>query len=455
MDPLARLDRLPLGRPHLRLLFLLGLGWALDAMDVGLISFTLPALAREFGLGPKEAGLLGSAGLLGMLFGAAFGGRLADRLGRKAAVGYSLFLAGVGSLLTALAPSLPWVFLFRLLTGLGLGAELPVAASLMGEWSPKAHRGRMVVVLEAFWAVGWLLAALMGYLLVPAFGWRAAFLAGALPALYAAYLRLSLPESPRWLVARGRVGEAEALVASWERAFPGPLPEPRPEPAPRPLPYGALFRPPLLRRTLFLALAWFALNAGYYGAFIWLPSLLVAQGYTLVRSLEYVLLITLAQVPGYLAAAFLVERWGRRPVLVGFLGLSALFAYLLSRAASPGEVVLFGALLSFFNLGAWGAVYAYTPDSSPPPLGEAGRVSWRRWAGWGGSSPPTPPGPSFPFGARAGSWPSTGGFFSSPGSSPSPWGWRPGGGSWRTCEATCAGGTGVFWRLGRWKEERT
>jgi len=357
MDPLARLDRLPLGRPHLRLLFLLGLGWALDAMDVGLISFTLPALAREFGLGPKEAGLLGSAGLLGMLFGAAFGGRLADRLGRKAAVGYSLFLAGVGSLLTALAPSLPWVFLFRLLTGLGLGAELPVAASLMGERSPKAHRGRMVVVLEAFWAVGWLLAALMGYLLVPAFGWRAAFLAGALPALYAAYLRLSLPESPRWLVARGRVGEAEALVASWERAFPGPLPEPLPEPAPRPLPYGALFRPPLLRRTLFLALAWFALNAGCYGAFIWLP--FVAQGYTLVRSLEYVLLITLAQVPGYLAAAFLVERWGRWPVLVGFLGLSALFAYLLSRAASPGEVVLFGALLSFFNLGAWGAVYAY------------------------------------------------------------------------------------------------
>ena len=297
---------------------------------------------------------------------------VADRFGRKAVVGYSLFLAGLGSLLTALAPSLSWVFLFRFLTGLGLGAELPVAASLMGEFSPKAHRGRMVVLLEAFWAVGWLLAALVGYLLVPSLGWRAAFLAGALPALYAAYLRLSLPESPRWLVARGRAAEAEALVASWERAFPGPLPEPRPEPAPRPLPYGALFRPPLLRRTLFLALAWFALNAGYYGAFIWLPSLLVAQGYTLVRSLEYVLLITLAQVPGYLVAAFLVERWGRRPVLVGFLGLSALFAWLLSQAASPGEVLLFGALLAFFNLGAWGAIYAYTPELFPTALRGSG-----------------------------------------------------------------------------------
>ncbi|MFX6713301.1 MFS transporter, partial [Acinetobacter baumannii] len=86
-------------------------------------------------------------------------------------------------------------------------------------------------------------------------------------------------------------------------------------------------------------LAWFALNAGYYGAFIWLPSLLVAQGYTLVHSLAYVLLITLAQVPGYLTAAFLVERWGRRPVLVGFLALSAFSAWLLSRAASPLEVL--------------------------------------------------------------------------------------------------------------------
>ncbi|RTG95812.1 MFS transporter, partial [Thermus scotoductus] len=230
MDVLSRLERLPLGRPHYRLLFLLGLGWALDAMDVGLISFTLPALSREFGLSPVQAGLLGSAGLLGMLLGASLGGRLADRSGRKAVVGYSLFLAGFGSLLTALAPGLGWVYLFRFLTGLGLGAELPVAASLMGEFSPRAHRGRMVVLLEAFWAVGWLLAALVGYLLVPGLGWRAAFLVGALPALYAAYLRLSLPESPRWLLAQGRLKEAEDVVAAWEKAFPHPLPPASPVP---------------------------------------------------------------------------------------------------------------------------------------------------------------------------------------------------------------------------------
>lgn len=122
MDTLDRLERLPLGKPHYRLLLLLGLGWALDAMDVGLISFTLPTLSREFALSPAQAGLLGSAGFVGMLLGAAIGGRLADRLGRKAVVGYSLLLAGLGSLLTASAASLEWVYFFRLVTGLGLGA---------------------------------------------------------------------------------------------------------------------------------------------------------------------------------------------------------------------------------------------------------------------------------------------------------------------------------------------
>ena len=115
MNAIARLERLPIGSPHFRFLYLLGLGWALDAMDVGLISFTLPALAKEFHLTQAQAGLLGSAGLLGMLLGAAFGGRLADRFGRRGVVAVSLMIAGLGSLLTALAPTPAWLFFFRFL----------------------------------------------------------------------------------------------------------------------------------------------------------------------------------------------------------------------------------------------------------------------------------------------------------------------------------------------------
>ncbi len=368
---LERLERLRPGPAHRALLLLLGLGWAFDAMDVGLIAFTLPAIKRDLELEPTQAGLLASAGLLGMLLGALFGGRLADLWGRATVIRYSLIAFGLGSLFTAFAPSYGVLLFFRLFTGLGLGAELPVAASLLGETVAARYRGRHLVWLEAFWAVGWLIAALIGYLVVPNLGWRIAFVIGAAPALYAVYLRRRLPESPRWLVAAGREAEAAEVV---EKLAVGTVEEGEAPPAqaPRQRRYFELFRPPLLRRTVFIALAWFALNAGYYGAFIWLPSLLVEQGFSLVRSLGYVLLMTFWQIPGYLSAAWLIDRVGRRPVLTGFLTASAAAAWFLAHATSPAEVLVFGSLLSFFNLGAWGAIYAYTPELFPTALRSSG-----------------------------------------------------------------------------------
>ncbi len=373
MDVIAAIERLTPGPRHRTLLLMLGLGWAFDAMDVGLIAFTLPAIKRDFALLPAQAGLLASAGLFGMLIGALFGGRLADLWGRATMIRYSLAAFGLGSLFTALAPDYGWLLFFRFLTGLGLGAELPVASTLLAESLAAPYRGRFLVWLESFWALGWLVAALIGFVLVPWLGWRAAFALGALPALYVLYLRRALPESPRWLLARGRKEEATRALA-W-------LAEGSVETAAAAAPasasvkvqgYAALFQPPLLRRTLFIALAWFTLNAGYYGAFIWLPSLLHQQGFSLVRSLGYVLLMTLWQVPGYLSAAYLIDRIGRRPVLVGYLSASALFAWLLAHAQSPTEVLLWGSLLSFFNLGAWGAIYAYTPELFPTALRTSG-----------------------------------------------------------------------------------
>ncbi len=372
MEATARLERLIPGPAHYRVLWLLGLGWAFDAMDVGLIAFTLPAIKRDLALAPAAAGLLASAGLFGMLLGALAGGRLADLYGRGFLVRTGLLGFGLGSLLTALAPGYGWLLLFRFLTGLGLGAELPVASSLLSELVPGRYRGRFLVWLEAFWAVGWLVAALTGFLLVPTLGWRPAFVAGGLPALYVLYLRRALPESPRWLLSQGRAAEAARVVeelAAGTREAPGAAPA---LPAPRPRAYSELFRPPLLGRTVFIALAWFLLNAGYYGAFIWLPSLLHQQGYTLVRSLGYVLLMTLAQLPGYLSAAWLIDRVGRRPVLVGYLFLSGVFAWLLGHAHGTGQVLLYGSLLSFFNLGAWGSIYAYTPELFPTGLRASG-----------------------------------------------------------------------------------
>ncbi|MGY2130081.1 MFS transporter [Blastococcus sp. SYSU DS0617] len=371
-----RLDRLPFTREHGRLVFGSGLGWALDAMDVGLISFVLAALAtqQQWGITDTELSWIASIGFVGMALGATLGGLLADRIGRRQVFALTLLVFGLATGAAALSWSVGALLVFRFLIGLGLGAELPVASTLVSEFAPARVRGRVVVWLEAFWAVGWTLAALIGFFVVPRSdeGWRWALAIGALPALYAAVVRWGLPESVRFLETRGRVEEAEAAVRRFEEsagvpAVASPVATPVAAPGPR-----ALWAIGTRARTAALWTVWFSINFAYYGAFIWLPSLLVANGFDLTRSFEYTLYITLAQLPGYAVAAFLIEKWGRRATLTTFLLGSALGAGMFAAADSDTAILLTGMVLSFFNLGAWGALYAVTPEVYPTVLRATG-----------------------------------------------------------------------------------
>ncbi|SEE81318.1 MFS transporter [Ruania alba] len=394
-----RLDRLPYTRAHTKLLGGSGIGWALDAMDVGLISFILAALATEWNLSGEERGWIASVGFVGMAVGASLGGLLADRIGRRQVFALTLLVYGLATGASAAAGGVAALIALRFLVGLGLGAELPVASTLVSEFAPKKIRGRVVVILEAFWAVGWILAALIGYFVVPLEnGWRWAFLIGMAPAAYALYVRWRLPESVRFLERTGRHAEAESAVRSYEASagIPAPVPERvyHPEQAPdggpsdaasvtsgegSPTPPKARWRDlwtaRLRRRTLALWVVWFFVNFAYYGAFIWIPSLLVDRGFDLVRSFGYTLIITLAQLPGYAAAAFLIEKWGRRATLATFLAGSAVAALLFGQAESVGTILATGMALSAFNLGAWGALYAVTPELYPTALRGTGAGS--------------------------------------------------------------------------------
>src|SRR3954464_13521629 len=370
-----RLDRLPLTREHGRLVVGSGRGWGRDAMDVGLISFVMAALAVQWELSPTELSWIGSIGFAGVALGATVGGLLADRFGRRQVFALTLLIFGLATGAAALSWSVGALLVFRFLIGLGLGAELPVASTLVSEFAPARVRGRLVVLLEAFWAVGWTLSALIGYFVVPRSddGWRGALGAGAVPPPYRVVVRRGLPESVRFLELRGRVDEAEAAVRRFELAagvapVPSPPPGPTtPSPGPR-----ALWAVGTRIRTAALWVVWFSLNFAYYGAFIWLPTLLVADGFSLVRSFGYTLVITLAQLPGYAAAAYLVERWGRRPMLGVFLLGSAVGAGLFAAADAESTVLATGMVLSFFNLGAWGALYAVTPEVYPTALRATG-----------------------------------------------------------------------------------
>ena len=345
----ARLDSLDLGPFHRRLLLVSGLGWMFDAMDVLLIGSILAALGQEWKLDATQRGWVLSVGFLGMFIGAAGSGWLADRIGRKALFQSTLVLYSIATGLCALVPSptspadlgssFTLLLVLRFVVGLGLGGELPVASTLVSEFSPARRRGLMIVLLESFWAFGAVLAALIAYLLIPPFGWRIAFALGALPALYVLVLRRGIPESARYLESKGRFAEAEAVVRQVETGL-AQAPRPTsvttaPTSAAKRTSAGELFLGRYARRTAMLWILWFGIVFSYYGVFTWLPTLLAQEHRSLTTSFGYVLVITLFQIPGYFSAAYLVERWGRKPTLALYLLVCAVAAYSSARRVSP------------------------------------------------------------------------------------------------------------------------
>lgn len=369
MNISQRIDRLPVTGMLWQVLIFTGIGWLFDAMDQGMVAGVMAAIGSEWQLQPSQLGLLGSAGAVGMAIGAALAGMASDKWGRRTVILLTLVLYGVASGLSGLAQGFGMLLVFRFLTGLGLGGELPAASTLVSEFSPATARGRMVVLLESFWAWGWILAALIAYMVIPVYGWRVAFFLGAVPALYAAYLRRSVPESPRYLEQTGNIGEADAIVSRMEsQAGLAPLKAHEKSPAPpksRRLSLLELWSPAYRRRTLVLWILWLGINFGYYGFVLWIPTLMIGKGFVLIKSLQFTLIMSLAQLPGYYSAAYLIEKIGRKAVLVIYLAGTALAAYLFGQSVTVNQILIFGSLLYFFSLGAWGAVYAYTPEMYP------------------------------------------------------------------------------------------
>ncbi|WP_163092832.1 MFS transporter [Bacillus cereus] len=322
-----------------KLLGIAGLGWLFDAMDVGMLSFVMVALQKDWGLSTQEMGWIGSINSIGMAVGALIFGILSDKIGRKSVFIITLLLFSIGSGLTALTTTLAMFLVLRFLIGMGLGGELPVASTLVSE-SVEAHeRGKIVVLLESFWAGGWLIAALISYFVIPKYGWEVAMVLSAVPALYALYLRWNLPDSSRFQKVEKRPSVIENIKSVWSGEY--------------------------RKATIMLWILWFCVVFSYYGMFLWLPSVMVLKGFSLIKSFQYVLIMTLAQLPGYFTAAWFIERLGRKFVLVTYLIGTACSAYLFGVADSLTVLIVAGMLLSFFNLGAWGALYAYTPEQYP------------------------------------------------------------------------------------------
>ena len=389
---LERLEALPLGRFHYKLLLVTGLGWLFDSMDTGLIAFILPVLAKEWGLAPGQMGLIGSIGLIGMALGAVVSGTIADHIGRKKVFTITVLLYSIASAFCALSWNYQSLLVFRFLVGFGLGGELPVAATLVSEYAPSRVRGRFIVLLESFWGLGWIAAACIAYFFIPLYGWRMAFLIGALPALYVCLIRMHMPESVRYLLAHGRVGEARRIVVSLERQLHVPVApfvsEKETVPVVAKASFRELWKKPFASRTIMLWLVWFGINFSYYGIFMWLPSLVFQQGFTVVKTFEYVLIMTLAQLPGYYCAAWLVDKIGRKYTLSAFLLFSGVASYFFGHASTAAALMMWGSVMSFFNLGAWGVLYTYTPEQYPTAIRALGSGWAAGFGRFGGMAAP-------------------------------------------------------------------
>jgi putative MFS transporter len=380
------------GRFQRRLFVIFGLVWAADAMQVLAIGFTAPSIAASFGITVPQALQTGTMFFLGMLIGAFVFGRLADRIGRRPVLFAAIILDAVFGVASAFAPDLQWLYVARFLTGVGVGGTLPVDYAMMAEFLPADRRGRWLVLLEGFWAVGTVALAMLALAAGSQGGeaWRTIFFVTGLPALVGVVLRFYVPESPLYLSRKGKSAEARQVLQRVANAngnateIPPLMPQ-----KPESKSLAALLSPELRRRSVFLMLAWLLISVSYYGVFVYLPVKLASDGFGFLRGQLFLVILAIAQLPGYALAAYGVERWGRKPTLIGFLLLSAVGTLAYGLGQTVEVVVSASLLMSFALLGTWGAIYAFTPEVYPTGLRASGMGTAGSVARFGGLLAPS------------------------------------------------------------------
>lgn len=321
----------------LKLLMVIGTAWLFDAADVALLSFIMPLLKKEMLLTDAQVGLVGSITTVGTIIGAILFGYLADKFGKKNIIIITLLMFSISNLALALTQNLSQFLLVRFITGIGLGGELPVATTIIADSFSGHRRSKMLILVDSFWAIGWILASLLAFLFMPVYGWRPTVIVTSIMAFYTLVIRKHLPEQTN--VKNENLNLKVAFSQIWSKDF--------------------------RRATFFLSILWFIIMFTYYGMFLWLPSVLIKRGFSVVHSFKYTLLMSFAQLPGYFLAAYLMGKLTRKKVLAIYLAGTIIGAFMFATAQSEFLVVFSSCVLSFFTLGAWGIMIALTPTQYP------------------------------------------------------------------------------------------
>ncbi len=386
----ARIERLPMTGFHIRARVIVGTATFFDALSAMAIAYVLPVLTSTWHLSTTEIGIMISMGFVGQIFGGIIFGWVGERWGRMPSLTWSVSIFSLFSIFCALSWNFPSLLIFRTLQGLGLGGEVPVAATYINEISKARGRGFFVMIYEFIFNVGLFCAALLGYLMVPRLGWQSMFLVCALPAILIIFMRRSLPESPRWLASRGRLDDADRIVTQIEneaRQSGKPLPEIVLKPVvDRKSDWRELFQGIYRRRTLTVWVIWVATYFVTYGLLTWTPTIYSSVfKLSLQQSLFLPLLTQLISVLTGLFAAFLIDRVGRRMWFTGaFLltGIPLLVLWILG-AHSVWEVWGLVTIAAWFISTNAGVLYLYSPELYPTrirALGSGMATVWVRVA---------------------------------------------------------------------------
>jgi putative MFS transporter len=370
----ARLDRLPISSFHYRIFALVGAGMFFDGYDLYIAGGVLASVIQtKFSTGPQNLQFI-SLTFVGMTLGALITGFVGDRMGRRFTYQINLLIFGLASLAAAFAQDMNQLIACRFVQGLGLGAEIVVGYSTLTEFVPPQTRGRWLSMMAFLVVAGFPVTALLGYLIIPSFGWRPMFIIAGIGSLIVWYLRKNLPESPRWLESQGRTAEAESLMQAIERESAGGKTLP-PVVVPAQLPQVAasdMLKPPLLQRMIVGSWALITINTLIFGFVIFLPQFFLREGLTIANSLAYTLVLSVASLVGCVLGAYLSDAIGRRWSIIGASIVTIVSGYIYARfnAASDPAIVLSTGFVLIVAIYVQTAILfgVYTPELFPTEI---------------------------------------------------------------------------------------
>ncbi|MGC7872514.1 MFS transporter [Desulfosporosinus sp. SYSU MS00001] len=343
-------DGIGLSKYTFKIYFLIGFALLFCGFDYMVVSYTMPQMTKEWSLSKVQTGSLASWSLIGLMIGGIIAGVISDRIGRKKTLAFFCLLFSLLTFPIYFVHSFEAFALLRILSGIGFGAVIPVAVTMLSESSPTKNRGYFTSSIMSFYVLGWVVAGIAAIYIVPAYGWRVCYLVGGMPIIYAFILLFVLPESSHWLLGKGREIDAIQEIIHMEitakgqagKYAPGSLVIP---PPPSKVGVSAIFSVDYRKTTIALWIIYFMGSVVIYGINGWLPTLLVGKGYGLVKGYSFAVLQNVFGMIGGICTGYAADKIGRRiNVIFGWV-FTAAAILLLGIALNQWQVVICGMLV--------------------------------------------------------------------------------------------------------------